>query len=33
MRRFLLRWIVSAASAYVAMRLVAGFRIEGGWTV
>lgn len=33
MRRPLLRWIVNAVSAYVAMRLVEGFRIEGGWTV
>jgi len=33
MRKLLLRWVINAAAVYVAIRVVSGITIEGGWTV
>ncbi len=31
MRRFLLRWLITAIALYAAVRLVPGLTYEGGW--
>jgi len=33
MRKLLLRWLINAAAVYVAIRVVNGIAIEGGWSV
>jgi putative membrane protein len=33
MRKLLLRWVINAAAVYVAIRVVSGITIEGGWSV
>jgi putative membrane protein len=33
MRKLLLRWIINAAAVYVAIKVVNGISVEGGWSV
>lgn len=33
MRRLLFRWVINAAAVYVAIKLVNGITVEGGWSV
>jgi len=33
MRKLLLRWVINAAAVYVAIKVVSGIMVEGGWTV
>jgi putative membrane protein len=33
MRKLPLRWVINAAAVYVAIKVVSGIMVEGGWTV
>jgi putative membrane protein len=33
MRKLILRWAINAAAIYIAMRIVPGISVEGGWAV
>ena len=33
MRKLLFRWVINAVAVYVAIKVVSGITVEGGWTV